>query len=128
MKRGFIALISSTMLCAVLLLALSTTSMSGFFTRAEAFDEEARVHTDALLHSCAHTALLALVTTHEYSGEEIRRSGEEIRRSGDETCTIVVTQGSPVEVLVSATAYKHTASLVFQFSTTTLEVVSWQHL
>lgn len=121
MKRGFIALISSTMLCAVLLLALSTTSMSGFFTRAEAFDEEAWVHTDALLHSCAHTALLALVTTHEYSGEEIRRSG-------DETCTIVVTQGSPVEVLVSATAYKHTASLVFQFSTTTLEVVSWQHL
>jgi hypothetical protein len=62
-QRGFIALMSTIVICAVLLTLMASTDVGSFYARADALGSENKDAAVALAESCINVALLALAAS-----------------------------------------------------------------
>ncbi len=88
-NKGFIALMSSIIISAVLILIVINMSMTGFYTRSNILDSEIKEMSLALADSCIDIALLGFAQNASYSGNVNTIVGEN-------TCFIgpITTSGS----------------------------------
>lgn len=84
LQNGFIALTSTLILSAVLVMLMITTSTSSFFTRFDALYGEFKRVSLGLSESCLNIALLKIAQNYNY----LPPVGGEIINVGIDTCTI----------------------------------------
>lgn len=67
-QKGFIALTSALIICAVMLLIATGGSLAGFYTRMNALNDEYKERSFSLAEACANQTLLKLLSTPTYGG------------------------------------------------------------
>lgn len=70
-QGGFIALISTTILVAILLIIITTANISSFFARFNIQGSEFKRISLGLSESCTNIALLRIAQNYNYNGDEI---------------------------------------------------------
>ena len=68
--RGFVALMATVIISAVLLILLFTLGVSSFFSRFDALDTESKHESLAHAESCVSSAMLKLTQAQTYTGNE----------------------------------------------------------
>ena len=74
-NRGFVALMATITMSAVLLLLIVHMSLVGWSTRFMVLNHETKVQTTHVAHSCADQAILSLVSDSSYRGGTTTVSG-----------------------------------------------------
>ncbi len=90
-ERGFIALISTVIIAAILLAMMASTEFASFYARSDAFNSENTYAARALAASCINVALLALATSTapaSYNPIDQSVAVDTDIRGNLETCTI----------------------------------------
>jgi len=82
-RGGFIALVSVIIIASVMMLAVASMNMTGFYTRYSIFDYEMKERSEGLAEACIDTAMLHIAQDASYSP-----TNEEVAVSGTNTCTI----------------------------------------
>ena len=119
-KNGFVALITSIVLSAILLTVAIALNQIGFLTRGEILDSEYKTRSSALAEACADIALLKLAANPAYSG------GEPSIAVGSDTCAIgVVSQNTPIsgQTTIITSAVFPASSVTSQNAVTKLKIV-----
>lgn len=124
MHRGFIALISTVIISAILLTVIVAGSLTGFNSRFNVFDAESKERSHALADACVDIVLIRLSYDATYGGPETIPVG-------DDECQVVGT----VDPISNPRVYKlkggfqdaHT-NLLVTIEVNTLEISSWQEV
>ncbi|TSC68739.1 MAG: hypothetical protein G01um101456_521 [Parcubacteria group bacterium Gr01-1014_56] len=120
--RGFIALISASIISAILLLVATTASLSGFYSRFNILDAELKERSVALAEACVDHAFLQLARDSNYIGNEMVLVGAQ-------PCTIGAVTGSTQKTFKTQGIFNN---FYTNFSITvdpaTLTVLSWQEI
>jgi hypothetical protein len=122
-NSGFIALISAVIISIILLLMITNTSLTSFYSRSNILDYELKALAKALAEGCADTAILRLIEDPIYSGSETVPIG------GD-TCSIlsVTTAPSGKTILVAASYKNYVTNLKIVVQSTDMSVISWEEI
>ena len=89
-SKGFIALISTIIISAILLLVATSLSSASFYNRSNILDAELKERSFALAEGCVDAAVLKLAKNFNYSPA----SGGETVDIGADTCTIQSVEAS----------------------------------
>jgi hypothetical protein len=68
MKKGFIALMSSIIISAILILVAASTGLQGFYVRSNVLDAELKEESLSVAEGCSDMAILQLKNDSNYSG------------------------------------------------------------
>lgn len=123
--RGFIALTSSIIIAAILLLVATTGGLTGIFARGDALDRELKARSASAADACASQALLGLANDPSYRG----RVGYTLNSL--DTCWIgpVTMVGSVYQFKVEATSSNAAVTnLSVSAKTSDVSVFSWQEI
>lgn len=120
-QKGFIALISSIVMSAILLLITTTLSLSSFFTRFTILESEYKERSSALAEACVDSALVKIALDNTYS------PSNEIVRVGNNTCLIkrVTTLGTQKTIVTQGNYQESYTNLSVTIQTNNLQIVSW---
>jgi len=106
-QRGFIALMSTIVMAAILLSIMASTQFASFYARSDALGIENQRAALALAESCVNIALLALATSSDPEEFDIHESVFAVDtdfRGRPRTCTILNVTHSGVDVEISTYA------------------------
>ncbi|MES2007153.1 MAG: hypothetical protein V4436_03520 [Patescibacteria group bacterium] len=121
-NRGFIALMSSLIISTILLVVVVAGSVSGFTTRFNMLDAEAKQQSAALADGCVDLLLFQLGEDSGYAG-----SPPISRPMGGGTCT--VNASGVAGVFAVQGVYQHSyTNLEVVVDTGTLDITSWQEV
>lgn len=121
-QSGYIALVSTIIISAVLLILMFGSSTAGFISRFNLVDAEFKEQSEQLAWACVETALLKLTEGLTYAGDEFIPVG-----SGQ--CWIKSVALTPPTIEAQASSSRAWTNLRVQFNPTTPPtVVSWQEL
>ncbi|HVM73269.1 MAG TPA: hypothetical protein VMU13_00085 [Candidatus Paceibacterota bacterium] len=130
--RGFIALMSTIIITAILLAVMATVGMASFYARSDALASEEVHVARARATSCIDVTLLALATSTDPASynptDETIDVGDD--KKGD-TCVIesVVDTGTEITIRTHAQANNSFASISATVSLPpTLKIISWSEL
>ncbi len=123
MNKGFVALISSIIISAILLIILTTLSLGEFYTRYNILDSELKERSRDIADACVDETLLAIANNSAYTGNETKTVNEN-------TCFIdtVVTNGSEKSFRIRAIYQNYFTSLKIIIDSSTLNVLSWEEI
>ncbi len=124
-QSGYIALVSVLIISGLLVMALCTVSMSGFFSRFNTLNSEFKEVSTSPAESCINIALLKLAQNISYGGNEIILIG-------DRSCTIrsVVPGSISGQLIVESQAIVEHAytNLRVTINSSDFSVISWQEI
>lgn len=125
-ESGFIALMSTIIISAVLLIITVSLNLTGFLGRFNIFDSELKEVSLNLAEACGDTALLNLANAVTYLGDV---------SVGSDKCTIVSVQGdtpSAGKTTVKTTAMPANSRVVTNIEividSISLEVITWKEV
>ncbi len=120
-QKGFIALISSIVMSAILLLITTTLSLSSFFTRFAILESEYKERSSALAEACVDSALVKIAIDNTYS------PSNEIVRVGSDSCLIkrVTTVGTQKTIVTQGNYQESYTNLSVTIQTSNLQVILW---
>ena len=120
-QRGFIALISSIVMSAILLLITTTLSLSSFFARFTILESEYKERSSTLAEACVDSALLKIALDNNYSPTN------ETVSVGKDSCLIKeVTTNSQQKIITTQAKYQESyTNLKVTIQTNNLQVLSW---
>jgi hypothetical protein len=119
-NAGFIALISSIIISAILLVIITGLNLNEFYTRSNILDSELKEKSVALAEACADTAILRMVNGSSYSTPSTVNIGSD-------TCKILSVIGSTIQVqAIYNKNYYTTLQIVLDSST--FAVTSWKEI
>ncbi len=123
-NSGFIALISAVIISVILLLIISNSSLTGFYSRSDILDSELKEKSAALAEACTDTALLKISNNSTYN------PSNEIVNVGSDTCIIKSVAYGAGQKTVNITAdYNHyVTNLKIVVNSSDLAVVSWEEI
>lgn len=118
-NSGFIALMSSIIISAMLILIVMNMSLTGFYTRTNILDSENKERSSALADACLDIALLGFVQNSSYSGNVNTIVGEN-------TCFIgpVTTSGPQKIFKIKAIIANYYTNLKITVNSTNFSIVS----
>ncbi|MEK7133551.1 MAG: hypothetical protein AAB804_00605 [Patescibacteria group bacterium] len=124
-ERGFIALISTIIMSAVLLLVIASSGLVSFYSRFNTLDSELKQRSDATADACADMALLQLAQDPSYQGGTFTINSLDQCRVGK----VAAVGGGNTQFSVQATS-SNTAvtNLRVVVDPADLSVVSWQEI
>lgn len=122
-EGGYVAIIAAMIICAAIVLIVTTISQSSFLNRAGIAAAHYKERSRSLAQACANTALLKLVSNPSYAG------GETIAVSSD-ICSIVSVVSTSTGRVISAqgifersyTNYKVTVA------SATVSIINWEEV
>ncbi len=122
-RNGYVAIVMAMIICAAIVLIVTTISQSSFLNRAGIAAAHYKERSRSLAQACANTALLKLVSSSSYAG------GETINVASD-TCNIVSVVSTSTGRIISTqgifassyTNYKVTVA------SATVSIISWEEL
>lgn len=120
-ESGFIAIISVTIIAALLMAVSFALSTSGFFARSDIADGEYKERSMALAEACAQDALVKLAADGSYTGNETMAIGTQ-------QCSIlpITASGGQKTVKTTAVVQGATTNILVKADATTLTIVSWE--
>ena len=101
-RRGFVALISATLMSLILVGLAVTSATAGFFSRFNVLSVEFKHIADGLTESCANAALLKISQDYTYAPS----GGGEVVQVGVESCVI-----ESVTYVADAPNHRETATI-----------------
>ncbi len=124
-QSGYIALVSVLIISGLLVMALCTVSMSGFFSRFNILNTEFKEMSASLAESCINTTLLKLAQNISYGGNETILVV-------DQSCTIrsVVPGSISGQLIVESQAIVEHAytNLRATINSNDFSIISWQEI
>lgn len=122
-NSGFIALISAVIISVILLLMITNTSLTSFYSRSNILDYELKERATALSEGCADTAILRLIENPDYAGNETVPIGAD-------NCSILSVTAAPgaKTILVTAAYKNYVTNLKIVLKSTDMSVVSWEEI
>ena len=122
-ESGFIAIISVTIIAALLMAVSFALSTSGFFARSDIADGEYKQRSMALAEACAEDALAKRAA-------DVLYSGSETLTIGSESCSIgsMTVSAGQLTITTSATVQSAATNIIVKANATTLAVTSWEQL
>ncbi len=121
-NEGFVALISTIIITAILLIVLTTLSLSEFYARYNILDSELKRRSNDIAEACADTAILKIANDSTYTGNETENIS-------DGTCTIGPVTGVSTKSFTTQTTYKnYYTNLQIVINSSTFTVISWQEV
>ena len=120
-KGGFVALISTVLICASILIVLTTLSMSEFYGRYSILESELKEKSAGIAEACADIAILKLANNSTYIGNEV------VNISG-ENCTIgnISTSGVIKSFTVTSIYKNYNTYIKIKIDSTNFNVLSWE--
>lgn len=120
-QKGFIALISSIVMSAILLLITTTLSLSSFFTRFTILESEYKEKSSALAEACVDSALVKIALDNAYS------PSNETVQFGNNICLIngVTTISGQKTIATQGNYQESYTNLSVTIQTNNLQVISW---
>lgn len=118
---GFVALISTILICASILIVLTTLSVSEFYGRYDILESELKEKSVGLAEACGDMAILKIINESTYTGNET------MNISGD-SCTIgtISTSGNIKSFTVSSLYKNYNTYFKIKVDKTTFEILSWE--
>ena len=131
-QRGFIALISTVIISAILIALMASVGMASFYARSDALGAENKREAQALAESCVNIALLALATSTDAA--HYAPKDQIIVVNGDAhgpatACVIrdIVHSGSNATIDAYASSGNSFVSVSAEISLSpSIQVISWQ--
>ncbi|MDP1689247.1 MAG: hypothetical protein Q8L47_03930 [bacterium] len=122
-NEGFIALMSSVIIAAVILVFTVTLSYSSFFVRFNLLDSEFKDRSVALAEGCVDSALLNYAINSSYSGNEFLNIGSD-------SCFVrpIYESGSNINIETQAIFQNSYTNLKVTINKISLAVVSWSEV
>lgn len=123
-NSGFMALMSTIIICAVLLLIASNVSFNGFYSSSNIFDSEFKDKSMALAEACVDIAILNLS-----SGTTYNPTNEIVNVNAD-TCTIesITADASSKTIYAEANPNNYFTHLKIIVGSTDFSIISWQEI
>ena len=123
-ERGFIALISTIIISAVLLLVIASAGLISIYSRYNIFDSELKQRSDAAADACADEGLYQLAQDPSYTGGTLSLNSLDQCRIGK-----VSSPGGNFQFEVQATS-SNTAVTNLQIVANSgdLSIISWQEI
>lgn len=121
--RGFIALMSAIIISAVLLLVVTTSSFTGFYTRLNVLDTELKARSFAAADACASVALFELA-------QNLNPSDVVLSLNNLDECRVGAVTGTAQKTFrVQATSSNSAVTnLQIVVDTSDFSIVSWQEI
>ncbi len=118
---GFVALISTILICASILIVLTTLSVSEFYGRYDILESELKEKSVGLAEACGDTTILKIINDSTYTGNET------MNISGD-SCSIgtISTSGNIKSFTVSSLYKNYNTYFKIKVDKTTFEILSWE--
>jgi hypothetical protein len=121
-ESGFIAIISVTIVAALLMAVSFALSASGFFARSDIADSEYKERSTALAEACIEDALVKLAADPAYLGNETLTIGTE-------HCTIMtIPSGSPKIIKTTAILQSSVSNIAVSVDPLDLSIISWEEV
>lgn len=122
-QDGFILLISSVVIAAVLTAVIFSVSFGGFFTRFNLLDSESKEKSLVLAEACGQIAVLKRIQNSSYVGNETLIIG-------NDTCQVLALESSGSEIIIKTKAdVSHAVSNVqINLDSATLAVIRWREV
>lgn len=120
-ENGFVVLMSTIILSAVMLAVVFSLSTSGFFTRLNLLDSENKEASFALAEACGQIAVLKLHQNSSYTGNETITVEREV-------CRILAkeTSGSEIIIKTKSTIGGAVSNVIINLDSITLAVNRWR--
>lgn len=120
-KGGFVALISTILICSSILIILSTLSVSEFYGRYNILESELKEKSAGLAEACGDAAILKIINEPAYIGNDT------VKINGN-SCTIgpVSTSGNIKYFTVSSLYKNYNTYYKIKIDKTTFEILSWE--
>lgn len=123
-NRGFVALISTIIISAILLLVIASSGLVSFYSRYNTLDAELKERSNAAADACADEALVQLAQDPGYAGGVLSLNSLDQCRIGKITSVGANTQFE-VQATSSQTAV---TNLKIVFDPSDVSIVSWQEI
>lgn len=120
LKSGFASLMATVIICAVLLLMVTTMSFNGFYGRFNILDSELKEKSFALAEACVDTAILKISNKPNYN------PSNEVVAVGPDNCTIVSITNSGTNIKTKAHFNNAYTSLRAVINSTTFSLESFE--
>lgn len=120
-QSGFILLMTSIVISAILVAVVFSLSFSGFFTRFNLLDSYNKEASLNLANACGEIAILKFIQDNNYSGNETLSVGSE-------SCVILLISSGSFEIKTTAVKYGAVSNIVINLDPTTLAVTRWREV
>ncbi|MEK7212540.1 MAG: hypothetical protein AAB686_02595 [Patescibacteria group bacterium] len=120
-SKGYIALVSSLLISAAILVLVTTVGLTSFFTRSSLSDASLKTQSRALAEACVQKALLSIAENPGYAGNETVPVG-------GESCRIISVVASGTDKVISTTANFRNSVTNFKVESAPTAIVSWEEL
>lgn len=120
-SSGFILLMTSIVISAILVAVVFSLSFSGFFIRFNLLDSYNKEASLNLANACGEIAVLELIKDSNYSGNKTYTI------SGD-SCGVLLISPSSFEIKTTAVKYGAVSNLVINLDPTTLAITRWREV
>lgn len=122
-ESGFILLMSSIVISAILVAVVFSLSFSGFFTRFNLLDSYNKEASLNLAQSCGDIAVLKRIQDGAYAGNETLTVGSD-------SCQVLTFETSGSEIIIKTTATVHNAvsNIQINLNSSTLAVNRWREV
>lgn len=132
-ERGFIALISTVVISAILIILMAEVGMASFFARFDAVGNESKRIALARAESCVNVGLLALATSTDpahYTASDQIVTVDSDARGNPETCTVktITHTGSTATISAYASFNNSYSTVSAQVSLPPdVHIISWSY-
>ena len=120
-QDGFVLLMSSIVISAILVAVVFSLSFSGFFTRFNLLDSYNKEASLALVNACGDIAVLKFIQDDTYPGDKTLPVG------GDSCDVLFISPGS-YEIKTTAVKNGAVSNIVINLNSMTLNVTRWREV
>lgn len=122
-QAGFVLLISTIIIAAVLTAVIFSVSFRGFYTRFNLFDSESKERSLALAEACGQIAVLKRIQSSSYTGNETLPVG-----TGSCQVLTIDSTGSDIIIRTKAEIDDAVSNIQINLNSTTLAVIRWREV